>query len=570
MNVNQKNAIIVIFFAIIIGSLSVFPQFLAIHNMGDRWQGIYPDVNDDEMYYLARGQDVIDGHVFLSNPYLYEHKNGSPMQFWVPDFILAKIVHFFNMSIPAGYKIFDFIFPFLIFILSYLIFQKITKSLPVSLVSTIVLSGGLYLQLFNRTPSPQFIFLFWLLSIYFFLKLINSNENKYLLFTALSLVAMVYMYPYFWTMFVAVIIIYSLTRWISNSSVDLKRVVHIIFLTVLLSIPYFLMQINSMSLSYYDESLTRLGMLNTHFPSGMKIVCIGLLLVLLFLYLFWKKKIKLDKLSLFLFSGSLAPILVVNQHIVTGKNLEFSSHYDLVAIYLFSFAIAYFWVYFLSVIKSNLNKKLFINISLVVVVVILYITAIPVIKSQITAQPNEAHRQRYAPVIEWINKNTKKDDVIYTTNELSKIIPAYTHANVFYAREANLFFVSDEEVEDRFILQNYYKDFDENFIRKHERAIWGTQYINRWGHNQNKVRLASLLGKENLFQVERLPSDEINRIQVKARELKKRKFSDLIKKYRIDYILVDISENGMMDMLNIDGYREIWSNGDFIILKLIV
>ena len=564
MNFNKKNTIIVLVMAVIIGVLSVLPQFLSIQNMGDKWQGIYPDVNDDEMYYLVRGQEIVDGHIFLTNPYLYEHKNGSPMQFWLPDFLLAKTVDFFGLSIPSGYKIFDFLFPFLIFILSYLIFKRITGSLYVSLVATIVLSGGLYLSLFNRTPSPQFIFIFWLLGIYFFLKFIDNYQNKYLLFTALSLVAMVYMYPYFWTMFIGVIVLYGLMRWFADSADDLKRVAYIILITVLLAVPYFVMQVNSMSLPFYNESLVRLGMLDTHFPSGIKVVFIGMCVSFVFLYLFWKKKIKLEKLPLFLFSGSIGAVLVMNHHVITGKNLEFSSHYEPISIYLFAFSLSYLWLYFYKAIHSRINQQLFRNISLVIVAIILYVSVIPVVQSQIHASEKEVARQRYFAVIDWIQNNTDKDDVIYTTNDLSKIIPAYTHANVFYAREANLFFISDEEVEERFIIQNYYKDINEDFIRKNERSIWGTQYINAWGHNQSKIRLFSSVGLEDRFQIKRLPMAEVDRIKDKVRILQQKDFSDLIKKYRVDYILVDVNENGMLDMVNMSQYQEIWRGGDFI------
>ncbi len=567
MNFSKKNTIIVALVAVVIGLLSILPQFFAISNMGDQWQGIYPDVNDDEMYYLARGQEVVDGHIFLANPYLYEHKDGSPMQFWLPDFLLAKTVDIFGMSVPFGYKIFDFILPVIIFILSYLIFKKITRSLSVSLAFTTVLSGGLFLSLFNRTPSPQFIFIFFLLGIYFFLSFLDSNKNKYILLTALSLVGMVYMYPYFWTMFIVVVILYGLIQWLVDSREDIRKVIHIILITLLLSIPYFLIQINSMSLVFYDESLIRLGMLNTHFPSGFKIVILGTLISGIFLYLFFNKKIKPEKLPLFLLSASIGSVTVMNHHIITGKNLEFSSHYELGAMYLFFFSLAYLWIHFYKSINSKLNKNLFRNISWVVMGIVLYLITIPVIQSQIHASPDEIARQRYAPVLEWINSNINNDDVVYTTDELSKIIPAYTQANVFYAREANLFFISDEEVKERFIIQHYFEDIDEDFIRSNERAIWGTQYINKWGHNQSKVRLASLFGKENMFVIERLPMSEINKIKEKSHMLQKQEFTDLIELYRVDYIILDKSYNNLYfaDLKNI---KKVFESAYFLIYEL--
>lgn len=50
--------------ALFIGVITLVPQLLAIKNLGDRWQGVYPIVNDDEVYYLARGQEIVDGYYF--------------------------------------------------------------------------------------------------------------------------------------------------------------------------------------------------------------------------------------------------------------------------------------------------------------------------------------------------------------------------------------------------------------------------------------------------------------------------------------------------------------------------
>jgi len=68
-NLLKKHYLIIIL-AFVVGSLTCFPQILAIKEV-ENFQGIYKTVNNDETYYMARAKDIIYVHSFFANPYIH-------------------------------------------------------------------------------------------------------------------------------------------------------------------------------------------------------------------------------------------------------------------------------------------------------------------------------------------------------------------------------------------------------------------------------------------------------------------------------------------------------------------
>jgi hypothetical protein len=60
-----------------------------------------------------------------------------------------------------------------------------------------------------------------------------------------------------------------------------------------------------------------------------------------------------------------------------------------------------------------------------------------------------ARYQQFHPLFEWLNTHTERDDVILADNELSYLIPCYTHNNVYICWFAQIGFVSEEELRRR-------------------------------------------------------------------------------------------------------------------------
>ena len=155
---------------------------------------------------------------------------------------------------------------------------------------------------------------------------------------------------------------------------------------------------------------------------------------------------------------------------------------------------------------------------------------------------NHVYYQNYAPVFDWLNKNTPKDSVVYANIEISRLIPVYTANNVYYVREANLFFISDDEVLNRFILNNFFEKFDKGFVTENVRSIYGVRYIDIYGHAVQGNKLRRLLGL-NLEPEIYLPEEAIAKAIARADELQEGDFLEELKRFRVDYLVWDKTKN---------------------------
>lgn len=549
--------------SLIFGVLMILPFFHFQVKLGGNFKGILPGIVNDENFYYARIKDAADGHSFLSNAYLFEHKNGLPQQLFLAEWLLAQPIKIFNLNINTVHLIYNFLLPAIAFILTYLALFLISKSRFWSIIFSIFLFFGLYLLAFIRPVSPQFNFIFWLTQfIFIWLLLNNQNSKKFLILNALNFGFLFYIYPYYWTFYLIFFGILIAVYFWKNRELALKIAV-ITTSGIILAVPYFYFNYLSAQLPYYTETLTRLGMIYTHFPSGIRIVFYTIFGLMLFGLALWKKIINFNTKTLFFISGILASFIAVNQHLITGKNIEFSSHYDMGAMFFLIFAIAYLW----QRIREWQNNLKFLSVILLIFTLAVSSNGLyNYLKQAFIIDKNAVYRQNYAPIFEWLNKNTEKDSVIYTNVDLSGLIPVFTANNVFYVREGNLFFISDAEVLDRFVLNNFFKDFNKDFIIENERAVFGVRYIDGYGHIVQGNKLRRLLGVEPKPEIG-LPDKEITKVAKRAGELLKGDFVEELKKFRVDYLIWDKNKNPEWK-INSKNFQPVFQNNNLIIFKL--
>src|SRR3989338_10909875 len=93
-----KDQFWVIIIGLAVGLAFLLPQFSFQLVLGDDFQGVYRSISNDELWYMARAQEVVDGHYFLKNPYFLEHKDGLPVQFFLADVVLAIPAKIFKLN----------------------------------------------------------------------------------------------------------------------------------------------------------------------------------------------------------------------------------------------------------------------------------------------------------------------------------------------------------------------------------------------------------------------------------------------------------------------------------------
>lgn len=530
-----------IFLACVVSCATFFPQMIAVSSAGQQFEGVYPETNDDAQYYLARAQEVYDGHHTLAQPYLWEGKDGQPLQFWIPDVIAAYLGKIFRLDPQHGFLMMDAVFPFVITLLTYSIGFVLTKRRMESFALAAMLHLGLFLTTFGRPISPQLNFIPLLLFLFVFLlgAKMPSRINTVLL--GITFGVLFHIYTYYWTYAVVVLGLYFFMMLLHKNWQIVRQVAIAFFIGGMIAIPYVIQLWTVMHLPTYAETVQRLGMLHTHFPSGILIVVLGALYgVCALIYRVATRKIE-EPHPIFIAVSALclAAPLVTNQHIITGGNLEFSSHYRTIAIFATCFGFAYLFAR----IRDHFSASLRVRNAMITLIGMLigvsFLIGLETAYAQSRLTDTELSWQRYNTLFVWLNKKTEKDTVVFADDELSTFIPAYTHNNVFFAHEATLHFMSNAEVWNRFLIASYFEpEITEKYIFRYERSIWGTYYINNFQHGEQENTFRSMIGLP-LRTLDRLPKSEMERFVKDWTGIKQKPFRDIVAPYRVDYIIWD-------------------------------
>lgn len=493
-------------------------------------------VSNDEDFYMARIQDVIDGHPFLTNAYLWEHKHGLPQQLFIAEDILALPSIVLGISVPAARTLYTGVLSAGIFLLTYAAFFLVTRSRASALGFTVVLMLGLFMERLLRPVSPQFNIIFFLLAFILLWSAIQGDRSpKRFVIAGAALGFLCYIYPYYWTLY---LILYGLLFcygvWRDR---NLARGILISLGSgLIVAIPYIVLTLQAARLPEYESTLTRLGLIYSHIPSGLNVLMWCAIPLVLAGFL-WRMRLVARHQGIVLGALALcANMIAVNQHVLTGKNIEFSSHYLPGAIFFSLIMLAYLHANLVITEKRRtLIRSLSVAAGLYAVVHGLYGFGVHVVFAHLN-EPS-----RYTQLFAWLNTHTERDAVILANEELSGYIPAYTHDNVFFARNANLFFLSDREVIDRFLINNYDESVTEDFVRTHERSLYGVRYIDRFGHIQQENKVRALL-RMPLLPATRLPDDAISVVMERSRAIHAHSFQQALQPYRVDYVIWDSSE----------------------------
>jgi hypothetical protein len=560
----------IITLALITGALTAIPQVIAEHRL-PTYAGIHKEVNDDQLYYETRAREVIEGHTLLGNPYLFEHKSEPPMQVWVTDAILAYGSHFLIGDLHTGSIVWDFVWPAIIVLLTFCFLFLLTDEWLLSIGITTYLSIGLYLVALNRSPSPQFNFVFFLLFLITLLQALLTRKRLHILFAALTFGALFWIYTYYWTYAVILLGLLGVGYFIFFRGNKLHWIIAWVFGGgIIIGLPYLWSTWHISSLPYYTETLMRVGLIYTHSPSGILIVGYAGCITLAYLILWWFRILPFTERSLFAFVAVFAGVVAVNQHIITGINLEFSSHYHIVSMYADIFACALIVQALLA--RVTRYRSYALAALLIVIAFMSFTTAYKVVTDQATLSPEFIANQRYAPLLGWLQSNTKKDDVVFANNTISYLIPAYTHDNVFYRIEAVLYFVPQSEIRARFLAFHY---FDSSFTRQTftssgiatERQIYGNYYIERAAHLASLNQMRHWIGLSPIT-IERYPEADLSSLFEEWHAMEVKSFREAVAPYRVDYLVWDQKENPDWNVKKIPGLQKVYNNDEITVYKL--
>ena len=112
--------------AFLVGVIYITPHLIFQWSLGDAYRGIpmMQTANEDE--YLARIQEILDGHPSLGSPVFYEYKNEPPLAPPVGEFFYAFPAMLMSISPVAVLTASRFLLPAILFILVYFLIYKMT------------------------------------------------------------------------------------------------------------------------------------------------------------------------------------------------------------------------------------------------------------------------------------------------------------------------------------------------------------------------------------------------------------------------------------------------------------
>jgi hypothetical protein len=252
-----------------------------------------------------------------------------------------------------------------------------------------------------------------------------------------------YNYFYTWTYIYAFMAVLALIFIIKKRWQELKLVTSVALGALVVAVPYFVNLYKASLYPTYEEVGLRHGIVTSHTP-----IFVGLtVLAALVIFLIWFSREDKEKYY-FSLALLLTPFLTLNQQIITGKVLQ-EGHYHWyfhrpIAV-IFVLIIIFYWLS-----RRGLVSYKKILASLIVLVSLATGTYIQAWSYYIDYPTRDGgaiaiERQKYGPVVDWLNENANKNEVVFANIETSHVTVVYTPLNVFHHKSVQLFLSATEE-----------------------------------------------------------------------------------------------------------------------------
>lgn len=424
--------------------------------------------DNDRAYYLSRIKEAAEGKTFIGNSALYEHRNDTSPNGFI-EWLTAIPMRMTHIDLGHAIAITDFLFPFIILLLTFLWTERLLGS-RLAAAATVIAIWSLLFSPFGltRESSPKATMI--ILSLYLAV-LFCMDENRWQrVLRGVLIGLMMYSYHYHWTVlfvFEGLIILHDLfIRKISLRKV-IASALWVWAPLVIIAIPYGIRLIQYSGNPIAADMWRRFGMIPKHLPTAP---------VLQWVTILWLAAIgtvqltglRRDRRLLLLFLLLIAGFIALNSNIITGREAEFEGHYGRI-IRLFT------WTALFLCLSLGMNQKRY-AILCSLFIAISAITALhdlpPIIASSIDNERiwQSSDKQQ---VMDWLSAHTSNESVVLAPYSLASIIPVFTDDYVFMNYAARSFFVSDEELLQRYMVQTTFFPEDREPISSGIQSVFG-------------------------------------------------------------------------------------------------
>ena len=457
--IEHKMVIVLAVFASII---VVFPQvyFRIDHKeiSQETGQPIYQGIELlPDSPWSARVREVQDGHPNFGSIYYKDGKDNPYLFQPLGSMAVGYMGKVFSLDINNTLLLSRFVLTFVAFFLIYgfvFLFSRnklvALSSASVLLLAESVLSFFGIKQLLHGispddflriarpvNPAMIYVLFFGLLSSFYLFYKKTDKRWLYGIASAVLFGLNFYNYFYSWTYLYAFGGILVLIFLIRKKWKDALKIGSIFLGGVLLAIPYIVNIYRATIHPAYVEAGLRNGIIETHAP-----IFVGFVVIIsLVFFLLWFPRKNKNK-YFFGLALLITPFVTMSQQLITGKLLQVF-HYH----WFFHKPIAVIFV--LIIIFYILDHKNLISYKKALTILIIttsFATGIFIQIASYYGGDNDGgevaiERQKYGPIVKWLNKNAQKEAVVFANNEVSHMVVIYTPLNVFYHR-AGMFSLS--------------------------------------------------------------------------------------------------------------------------------
>jgi len=413
---------------------------------------------DDEDIYLARMQEVLDGHWLNGSTFFYEYKNEMPLMLPLGEYVYSIPSLALHIPITQILVFYKFLLPAVLFILIYVFslnilkndagdsavnkFSAVAAGLLVVLMEDFQNIKKVLTLLNSRSSSPDLSIwtrpvnpILGALVVFGFLILtwnLYKKRNRWLIIPSGILLGLSIFYFFSWGICISIIGILLLVACINKNWKMVKDLLLTIALSFLVSAPYWYSVAISMGKGGKELSLKN-GMFFTHAPLLNKTLLATLVVYLLltavagFSKRSWKEIIKQDWWQ-FCLALLLGGLWAMNQQVLTGRTI-WPYHFVQYTVPLCFIVLV--------VACHKLIRQGFLKIWWICMITFAGLSlahGIVMAKSYSYRLEDFMRIQQYADVYNWINNNTPKDCVVLVKEQgewLTRQIPAFTHCNVY-------------------------------------------------------------------------------------------------------------------------------------------
>jgi len=509
--------------ALAITILSLYPQLLMWGARGREWNGTYAEIHGDEWVYSAYIQALIDGRPRRNDPYTgRDDRPGDPqpeslfsIQF-VPAYTTALPAKLFRLSSSTAFIIMGILAPFLAFLAIYWLIFNLTRDHKTAAAGSLVTLclGGLaageglihllvsgfqysfipFLRRFEPAAPFPLLFLFCT----FVWKSIQTNEKRasmWAIAAGLTLVLLIFSYFFLWTSALAWLACLAVLLVIANRKNVRRHVIPFLIigsLTIGGLIPYLILLSHRSATMDAGQKLTI-----SHAPDLFRVPeIIGAIVILMLVLAHLRGRINWRAPEcVFTASLALMSFAVFNQQVVTGRSLQPFHYESFIANYLVLVAAIV-----ASVIiwrgREGSTTQVRYRVVRWIVFVSFWWAAIEIMAPTTVIKKDNLFIDRAAAVCQRLRErgaidapasNSNSDSVplvLATDNKVAVILPTFAPQAVLWAPHFDFLNLRPGESRQRFYEYLYYTGVEENKLTKDLREPMSTVAAAAFGHER--------------------------------------------------------------------------------------